>query len=103
MNYRLKKISTITFRVTEAEHALIRNAAAAAADDFPNSWCRHVVLRYAGPDQMSTSEGLTANRLSPQSSIGLSPNPLSIPKNGSATVTITLSPCGTTNVQVKTF
>jgi hypothetical protein len=103
MNYRLKKISTITFRVTEAEHALIRNAAAAAADDFPNSWCRHVVLRYAGPDQMSTSEDLTTNRPTAQSSIRVSPNPLSSPKNGSATITVTLSPCGTTNVQVKTF
>ena len=102
MNYHLKKIRAITFRVTEAEHALIRNAAA-AADDFPNSWCRHVVLRYAGPDQMSTSEGLTANPPTPQSSIGVSPNPLSIPKNGSATITVTLLPCGTTNVLVKTF
>jgi hypothetical protein len=102
MNYRLKKIRTITFRVTEAEHVLIRNAAA-AADDFPNSWCRHVVLRYAGPDQMSTSEDLTTNRPTAQSSIRVSPNPLSSLKNGSATITVTLSPCGTTNVEVKTF
>jgi hypothetical protein len=101
MNYRLKKIRAIAFRVTEAEYALIRNAAADAAD-IPNSWCRHVVLRYARPNQISTSEGLTANPPT-QSSIGVSPNPLSIPKNGSATITVTLSPCGTTNVQVKTF
>ena len=102
MNYPLKKIKAIAFRVTEAEYALIRNAAAAAAD-IPNSWCRHVALRYSGPDQMSTSEALTADPPNPQSSIGVSPNPLSIPKNGSATITVTLSPCGTTHVQVKTF
>ena len=102
MNYRLKKIRAIAFRVTEAEYALIRNAAADAAD-IPNSWCRHVVLRYAGPDQMATSEGLTAIPRTPQSSTGVSPNPQSIPKDGSATITVTVSPCGTTNVQVKTF
>ena len=102
MNYRLKKIRAIIFRVTEGEHALIRNAAA-AADDFPNNWCRHLVLRYVDPDQMSTSEDLPTNPPTPQPPIGVSPNPLSIPKNGSATITVTVSPCGTTNVQVKTF
>ncbi len=93
-----KKNKIITFRVTQAEHALIQNAAA-AADDVPNNWCRHVALRHARSDQMSTIEGPTT----PQSSIGVSPNPLSILKDGYATVTVTLSPCGTTNVQVKTF
>lgn len=98
MNYRLNKIRSISFRITEAEYALIRNAAAEAAD-IPNSWCRHVALRYARPNEISTSESPTADPFTPQSS----PNPLSIPKNGSATITVTLSPCGTTNVQVKTF
>ena len=102
MNYRLKKIRAIIFRVSEAEYALIRNAAADAAD-IPNSWCRHVALRYARPNQISTSESPTADPSTPQSSTRARPNPLPIPKNGSATITVTLSPCGTTNVLVKTF
>ena len=97
-----KKNRHIAFRVTGAEHALIQNAAA-AADDVPNNWCRHVLLRYARSGQMSTIVGPTPNPTTAQSSIGVTPNPLSIPKNGYAIVTVTLSPCGTTNVQVKTF
>lgn len=46
-----KKNRIITFRVTEAEHALIENAAA-AADDDPNTWCRHVALKCSRSDQM---------------------------------------------------
>jgi len=98
-----KKNRIITFRVTEAQHALIQNAAAAAAVDVPNNWCRQVALRYAHSDQESTIEGPTANPTTPQSSIGVSPNPLSIPKNSYAIVSVTLSPCGSTNVSVKTF
>ena len=48
-----KKNKIITFRVTEAEHALIENAAA-AADDDPNNWCRHVALKCSRSDQMFT-------------------------------------------------
>ena len=96
-----KKNRIITFRVTEAEHALIRNAATAAADDVPNNWCRHVLLGIVGSHQMSIFEVPTVNPATPQSSID--PNPLSIPKNAYAIVTVTLSPCGSTNVQVKTI
>ncbi len=48
-----KKNKIITFRVTEAEHALIENAAA-AADDDPNHWCRQVALKCSGSDQIFT-------------------------------------------------
>jgi hypothetical protein len=102
MNYRLKKSRSIAFRVTEAEYASIRNAAADAAD-IPNSWCRHVALRYARPGEISTSESPNVDASTPQSSTRARPNSLSIPKNRHATVTVTVSPCGTTNVQVETL
>ena len=102
MNYRFKKIRSIAFRVTEAEYASIRNAAADAAD-IPNSWCRHVALRYARRDEISTSESPTVDASTPQSSTRPRPNSLSLPKNRQATVIVTVSPCGTTNVQVETF
>ena len=102
MNYRLKKIRSIAFRVTEAEYASIRNAAADAAD-IPNSWCRHVALRYARPDGIFTSESPAVDASPLQSSTRVRPDSLSIPKNRHATVTVTVSPCGTTSVQVETF
>jgi hypothetical protein len=48
-----KKIRIITFRVTETEHALIQNAAA-AADDDPNNWCRRVALKSSRTDQIAS-------------------------------------------------